>query len=576
MRVLKGFLLWFLASTVSAEPPNFILIVVDDAAYMDFGGYGGEAATPTINALGDQGVRFTNYHSSPLCAPSRAMLLTGLDNHRAGVATIPEVLTPEMQGKPGYSMHIEEDVETVADKLRRVGYRTLMTGKWHLGSRPQDLPNAHGFDRSFALDASGADNFAQRSYMPYYKGAPWFEDGEPATLPEDFYSSKFIVDKMMTYLEQTPSESPFFAYLAFQAIHIPLQAPQEFINRYKGRYDEGWQALRERRWQRAIELGLIDPASPLVPMPDGTDDWASLGQEERAYYARSMEVNAAMLEAMDHHIGRLVDHLKSTGQFDNTVFIITSDNGPEFNEPAVRPTMRLWMALNGYSSEVSSLGGPDSITHIGPEWASAASSPVSGYKFYNSEGGLRVPLILSGPGVDQRGMNHSLAFATDITPTMLALARVPKEIAFAGKSMDGQVLLPAGGTARNESDMVVLEVSGNVAVFAGDYKLVRNLPPLGDGQFRLHNIVLDPGEGTDLSKQQPERFNILRQAYEDYVDRVGVVALPPDYRPIRQVTINTFKRQLAFYPVTYSLIALVLLALLLLLCFGVFRLLRRR
>jgi arylsulfatase/uncharacterized sulfatase len=193
------------ASTTFADPPaapsNVLLIVVDDAGYMDFGGYGGEASTPHLDRLGDAGIRFSNYHSSPLCAPSRAMLLTGLDSHLTGVATIPEVVTWEQRNHPGYRMRLADGVETAAARLSRSGYRTYMTGKWHLGSGPSDLPDDHGFDRSFALDASGADNWEQKSYMPYYETAPWFEDGEPAQLPGDFYSSKFLVDRMIDYLD---------------------------------------------------------------------------------------------------------------------------------------------------------------------------------------------------------------------------------------------------------------------------------------------------------------------------------------------------------------------------------------
>ena len=175
--------------------PNVVLLLVDDAALMDFGAYGGEARTPNIDALAARGALFTNYHTSPLCSPSRAMILTGVDNHRTGVATIEEVLPPEQHNKPGYSLHLEPGVVTIAARLKQAGYRTYMTGKRHLGHGAGDLPDGHGFDRSFALDASGADNWEQKPYMPYYQYAPWFEDGKPADLPKDFYSSQFIVDR---------------------------------------------------------------------------------------------------------------------------------------------------------------------------------------------------------------------------------------------------------------------------------------------------------------------------------------------------------------------------------------------
>src|SRR5262249_51163092 len=183
------------AQAVTAARPNIVVILVDDAGFSDFSAYGGEAHMRSIDALAQRGAMFSHYYTSPLCAPSRAMLLTGVDNHRTGVATIPEVLPPSQVGHRGYTMHLEPGVLTVAQRLQSAGYRTFMTGKWHLGHDVGDLPNAHGFDRSFALDASGADNWQDAPYMPYNNYAPWFEDGKPAHLPEDFYSSRFIVDR---------------------------------------------------------------------------------------------------------------------------------------------------------------------------------------------------------------------------------------------------------------------------------------------------------------------------------------------------------------------------------------------
>ena len=184
-----------------------------------------------------------------------------------------------------------------------------------MGSRLEDLPISHGFDRSFVLDASGADNWEQKPYMAYYETAPWYEDDQPATLPEDFYSSAFIVDKMIEYIdsagESNTNAPPFFAYLAFQAIHIPIQAPREFTDRYTGVYDQGWQVLREQRWEKAQLLGLIPQNAPLAAMPEGLRVWEDLDAQERQYYSKAMSVNAGMLEAMDHHIGRLIHWLEA-------------------------------------------------------------------------------------------------------------------------------------------------------------------------------------------------------------------------------------------------------------------------
>lgn len=520
-------LLLLLPILASADRPNIVIIVVDDAGLMDFGGYGGEARTPSINAIADAGVRFTNYHSSPLCSPSRAMLLTGMDNHQTGIGTIPEVLTEEQAKHPGYSMRLNDNVDTIADRLKSNGYRTYMTGKWHLGSGEGDLPNSHGFDRSFALDASGADNWEQKSYVPYYETAPWFEDGQPATLPADFYSSKFIVDKMLEYLSGGDSTAPFLAYLAFQAVHIPVQAPREFIDNYAGVYSDGWDALLTRRYERAKELGIIPadakPPQMLAPMRS----WQSLTPEEMAWFERVMMIHAGMLEAMDAHIGRLVDFLKSNDQFRNTIFIITSDNGPEFLLPNADPFMQLWMLMNDYQDDLETLGGKGSLASIGPEWASATAAPGRLFKFYAANGGTRVPLIVSGPGISRQGFNPAFTFVTDITPTLLEITRTrdTSRLPMTGVSILGQL---RGDTRSAHMQPVGLEVSGSSALYSGDHKLVLNALPHGDATWRLYNLVEDPGETTDLSQAEPALFSRMRSDYEAFAERVGVVPSDPD------------------------------------------------
>lgn len=527
-------------------PPNIVVILVDDAGLMDFGGYGGEARTPSINRIADQGVRFSNYRTSPLCAPSRAMLLTGLDNHLTGVATIPEMLMSHQADSPGYAMRFAPGVETVATRLKRAGYRTYMTGKWHLGSGPGDLPADHGFDRSFILDASGADNWEQKSYMPYYDEAPWFEDRSPATLPADFYSSEFLIDRMIQYLSDgsTPHQ-PFFAYIAFQAVHIPVQAPREFTDRYDGVYDDGWDAIRTARWQRARALGLIPETAALGNKHPSLRDWSSLDASEKALYSRSMAVNAGMLEAMDYHFGRLVSHLEATGELENTLFVITSDNGPEFNDPVNTSGMGFWMWRNGYHHDVSRLGEPGSMGFIGPEWASAAASPGALFKFYASEGGLRVPLIISGPGVGALGLVDARSFVTDITPTLLDFAETgeSERMALTGRSLR-DVLDSTSTAVYEKAEAVGMEVSGNSALFQDGFKLVRNMPPHGDGQWRLFYLEEDPGEIRDLSEVLPERFATLRQAYDDYEQRVGVVPVPDDFHALETLRANTIARML--------------------------------
>lgn len=542
--------------------PNVVIILADDAALMDFGAYGGEARTPNIDALAGRGALFTHYRASPLCSPSRAMLLTGMDAHLTGVATIPEVLPKEQKGQPGYRMALEPGVLTLADRLRAQGYRTIMSGKWHLGEAAAEMPQAHGFDRSFALAASGADNWDDRSYMPYYKDAPWFEDGREASLPEDFYSSRFIVDTAIRYLAETDPAKPFFAYLPFQAIHIPVQAPQEFIDRYKGRYDAGWEALRQQRHQRAQRLGLIPIGAPLASLPPDFRPWNSLSPEDRALYAARMEVNAAMLEAMDFHIGRLIAHLKARGQYDNTIFVVSSDNGPEPSRGDDTATLSAYHWLTGYDIGGETMGGPGHWGFIGPEWAAAAATPGAWFKFYATEGGIRVPLIIAGPGIAPQRIT-SPAMVTDVAPTVLDWLEVDPT-ATSGKPMTGRSLLPvlsgAAESAYGPDDARAVEVSGNSALYLGDYKITRSVPPVGDGQWRLYDIARDPGETTDLSASEPAVKARLLAEYDAYAERVGVLPMPQGYDSMAQVSRNIGARLLSNYPWLFAALGGILIA----------------
>jgi arylsulfatase/uncharacterized sulfatase len=481
-----------------------------------------------------------------MCAPSRAMLLTGADSHVAGVGNLPESLPPEHRGRPGYLGELAADVVTIASRLRDVGYHTYMAGKWHLGMTRESLPDRRGFERSFALEASGADNWEKRPYLPIYDDAPWFEDGAPAQLPADFYSSEFLVDKTIDYIEsQRGDGQPFFAYVAFQAIHIPVQAPREFVSRYDGVYDAGWEALREARHRGAVERGLIPEAAPIGPMPPGLRAFADLAPDEKRLRAKSMAVNAGMLEAMDHHVGRLIAHLRDSGAYDDTVFIVLSDNGPEFNAPTAARGFERWLDHVGYSQDVERLGERGTFAFIGPEFASAAAAPLAFFKLYAGEGGVRVPLIVAGPGVRGGATTDAFAFVTDVAATILALAGADGGAEHGGRRVHpvtGRDLAPVltGAAARihPEDAPIGLEAAGNAALYKGDLKLVRNRAPHGDGAWHLYDLSADPGETRDLAASHASAFAELSADYRAYATRVGVLEVPDGYDPMQQLAIN--------------------------------------
>jgi len=558
------------ASESITSPPNIVLILADDLGFSDIAPYGSEIKTPSLSVLAAAGVSFTNYHTAANCAPARAMLLTGVDAHLAGVPNIPEMLAPEQQRYPHYRGVLGHNVVTVATLLEGAGYHTYMAGKWHLGSTSELLPSRRGFERTVALADSGADNWEQRPYIPLYDNANWYADGEPYQLPEDFYSSRFLVDKTIEFIDsQVEDQRPFFAYLPFQAVHIPVQAPQAFIDRYMGTYDAGWDAIRDARRHRAEALGVIPPDVEMVGMPT-TGDWQALDADQQRYEAKRMAVYAGMVEAMDHHIGRLVAYLKSQGQFDNTIFIFTSDNGAEASGPAdPHAFINQQQARSlGYNTDYETLGLKGSFSTISPSFASAAVSPLAYYKFYAGEGGMRVPLIVAGESLPERGvLTDAFTFVTDITPTILSFAGVqPPDGRFGGRpveAMIGRDLSPVlSGNAEQvygADDAVGYELAGNAALFQGDYKIVVNRTPLGDGEWRLFNIKEDPGESNDLASSDPARLQRMLSAYERYKQDNKVIEMPVGYGHIKQLLINTLHQQWRTPVVVGLLTVLVLL-----------------
>jgi arylsulfatase A-like enzyme len=541
-------LLGSLAHATDARP-NIVLLLADDWGFSDVGAYGGEIATPNLDALAAKGTRFANFHVAASCAPTRAMLMTGVDSHRNGLGNMPETIPLSHEGQPGYEGVLNDRVVTIASLLRDSGYHTYVSGKWHLGHEPRNLPPARGFERSLIQGDSGSDNWEMRPYLLLKPQVYWYEEGKPLTsLPADYYSSTFFINKAIEHIESNrDSQKPFFSYIAFQANHIPLQAPRAFIDKYRGQYADGWHVLRQQRRQRAIDLGLITKDAPMVEMAS-TNDWNALSATEQAYQARRMEVYAGMADAMDHEVGRLIEYLRESGQYDNTVFVFLSDNGAEASDPYSVLTGKLWLDWQ-YDRSLERMGSKGAYAIIGPSWASAAASPLSTYKFYAGEGGLRVPLIIAGvAGSAANQIQHGFAHVTDLAPTLLALAGVqPPTGHYQGRQIEpmiGTSLLKVmqGKATRTHSPehSIGYELSGNAAMFKGDYKLVKNIPPVGDGLWRLFDIRLDPGEVHDLQQQMPERFIAMQDDYASYFKDNGVLPMPANYDPLRQIQINAF------------------------------------
>jgi len=557
---LISFLLWsfLLTNTVLAASPNIVLILADDLGFTDTAPYGSEIPTPSISKLADEGLVFTNYHTAASCAPTRSMLLTGVDSHRNGVPNMPEAIPPAQAEHENYKGTLNHNVVTIATQLRDAGYHTYLTGKWHLGKTPDLLPSRRGFERTVTMADTGSDNWEKKPYLPLYKKANWFADGREIDLPDDFYSSEYYIDKAIEFIDSNIKDGkPFFSYIPFQAVHIPVQAPREFTDKYMGTYDEGREKLREKRLGRAKTKKVVPPETEMVTMAT-TKDWESLSDSEKQYESRKMAVYAGMVDAMDFHIGRLITYLKETGQYDNTVFIFTSDNGAEasdaFNGPAWQNLyLKLWQKAKGYNRDYETLGTRGSYINMGPSFASAAASPLAEYKFWSGEGGMRVPLIISGKGITEKGkITNAFTYVTDIASTILELSGVnPPQGSYQGRKVEpmiGKSLLPLikgeSESIYSEEETIGYELAGNAALFKGDYKIVKNRGPVGDNQWHLFNIVIDPGETKDLKEEMPERFTAMMEAYHNYVADNNVLPVSENYDQHKQCRKYSIRTQL--------------------------------
>jgi arylsulfatase/uncharacterized sulfatase len=543
--LVAGFFFWVLvlgtAQAQSESRPNVVLILADDLGYTDISPFGSEISTPNIARLAAEGLSFTNYHTAASCAPARAMILTGVDSHRNGVPNIPEALPPEQMEFDHYQGVLSNGVVTLASLLQDRGYHTYMTGKWHLGHTPDLLPSSRGFDRTIAMADTGADNWEQRTYLPIYDQAHWYADGEEHTLPDDFYSSEYFIDKTIEFIDSNKADDqPFFAYVPFQAVHMPVQAPKEFSDKYAGVYDEGWTVMREKRRLAAEEAGII-PRETKVRVTPGTLEWDALRAEQKAHHSRRMEVYAGMVDAMDMHIGRLMDYLQSIGEYENTVFIFTSDNGAEGSaliSPTARSPLDQWFDRVGYETGIDNLGERGSFVAIGPSNATIAASPLTYYKFHANEGGLRVPLVMSGPGISQQGeLSDEFVFVTDLAPTILGLLDIDNHNGnWKGATVEQIVgtdfsafLHGANQQVHSDSESIGYELGGNSALFKGEYKIVINREAQNESEWHLYNIKVDPGEVNDLKSERPQLFEDMLKDYEAWALSNNVLPMPEGY-----------------------------------------------
>ena len=511
---------------VAATQPNILLIVADDLGYSDIGAFGGEIDTPTLDALAEQGLRLTNFHVLPSCSPSRSVLLSGVDNHRAGIGTMGELKTPEMDGYPGYAGYLNFEVAALPEVLRIGGYHTYMAGKWHLGLDDETSPHARGFEETFALIPGGGSHWSDRLPLSPPETMVYRRNGkEVDSLPEDFYSTKYYTDALLDWIRRDHGDGkPFFAYLSYTAPHDPLHAPKEYIDKYRGVYDEGWDVLREKRLGALKELGSVRADAEPFPRLPSVPAWDEMSAEERELSARDMEVYAAMVDYMDEQIKRVIDSLKEIGEYDNTVILFFSDNGANGALPTAYPG-QTEEHLASFDNSLDNRGLLNSFVETGPGWAQASMVPSRMFKGFTAEGGIRSPLVVKLPGKSDNGgsMNHSFIHVRDIMPTILDLAGVAHTEVFEGRTvrpLQGRSVLDLlAGEAEMpypESGQVGYELFGLKAYFDGDWKILWMPPPFGKGEWELFNLQHDPGEINDLSSEHPDRVEAMVAMWEQY------------------------------------------------------------
>lgn len=497
--------------------PNIVVILADDLGYSDFGCFGSEISTPNIDKLAKSGVALTQFYNQSRCCPTRAALLTGRYQHQVGIGEMIDdyaAAARRVAHSPAYQDHLSTNSPTMAELLRTAGYQTLMAGKWHLGKRPEEWPVRRGFDHSF-VQIDGA--------MNYFGGdsgdgprANMASDDQVFVPPHDgFYSTDAFADHAIQFVDaaaKDPQGRPFFLYLAFNASHWPLQAPEAEIEMYHGTYDYGWQAIREQRLAKMKKLGVVPADQPMAPMDRGNvKPWNQLTDAQRQEWARRMEVYAAQTEHMDREIGRLMDELGKLGVADNTLVICLSDNGGAAEDP------------NAGDHSVP-IGDRDSFRGYARPWATVSNTPWRLHKTNAYEGGISTALIANWPaGIPAK--NHGTfvrepADVIDLLPTFLELAGAQypatNGATFEGKSITGMLEGAPGDPHR----VFCWEHEGNRAIRDGQWKLVA-LP--SNPNWELYNIDTDRVEAHDLAGSHPDIVAKLSQEYDAWAKRCGVI-----------------------------------------------------
>jgi arylsulfatase len=514
------------------ERPNVIIILNDDMGYSDLGCYGGEIETPNLDRLAANGIRFTQFYNTARCCPSRASLLTGLHPHQTGIGILVEDQSPE-----GYSGNMSRNSVTIPEVLSPSGYRTYMTGKWHVATNKTEVtdtwPIQRGFDRFYGTIAGSANYFYPATLTRDNENV----DDEAKTDPDYYYTDK-ISSQASAYIEEHlrdyGDEAPFFLYVAYTSPHWPLHALPEDIAKYKGRFDKGWDALREERLERMVDMGIIDPSWKLSGRDPNVSPWEE--EPNKEYRQRCMEVYAAQIDRMDQGIGRILRTLEEQGQLDNTLILFLADNGGCAEELKPGPGDSLVRnksarshtkydepVVFGNRPEIMP-GGETTYQSYGISWANMSNTPFRYYKHWTHEGGISTPLIAHWPQriADKGALRHTPGQLTDMMPTLLEVTGAAYPSEFKGHTIppvEGRSMVRLFESDSERGKPLFWEHEGNSAVRINEWKLVRNYP----GAWELYNMDEDRTELRDRAAEFPERVEEMSRQYEAWAERCGVI-----------------------------------------------------
>ncbi|GIH96496.1 arylsulfatase [Planobispora siamensis] len=533
-RTFAGSESWWPPRASAAGRPNIVIVLADDVGFSDLGCYGSEIPTLHLDALAAGGVQWTNFHVTPMCSPTRAALLTGVNPHLAGVGHVAN----SDPGFPGYAGEISRDAVTAAEIFRDAGWATFAVGKWHL-TKDSDMSDAgprhawplqRGFERFYGF---------LEAFTNFHHPHRLVEDNHTVEVDryaDGYYLTDDLTDRaagMIRRLRAADPGRPFFLYFAHGAAHAPLQAKAEDIAAHRGVYDAGWDVIRERRHRRQIELGLFPPGTPLPPRDavpgDDVPAWDSLSGDERRLFARYMEVYAAMISSIDASTGRLRAVLEELGELENTIFIFTSDNGGsrEGEERGTTQYFRTLLSKNsGHDREdftadlagIDLVGGPRVLAHYPRGWATVSNTPFRLYKINTHAGGHSVPLLFSWPaGLEASGLRDRWAFVTDLLPTLLDLTGVEaaEGLRRTGVSMGGPLREAAAVHDHTEQ---YFELAGNRGFYRDGWEIVtrhRPLTPFGDHEWELYDQTTDRVQLRDLAAERPGLVTELAAAWEE-------------------------------------------------------------